>query len=328
MAFKKTYYTVIAGNHKPQKQLLGFLKKDGNPKPEAQEIFTTVNKIQIPNYSVVWGKRVIKNPTEQQAKRIKNGSIAHSDPDYRGEIEYMVYGAEGGEAIEIRYLPNTKSHDKLYQDVVLKLKPREEDAVIEFDQGLNEYDYTVLGGFIEYLKVQARNGDSKSKNPDIIDYDFVEFSMAKKAKSEKEALGELQTALNLAFSTEGNDEQIAILGDIMGFDAQKLPELLFDDIMMFAKEEPKKFIGKLLKFKTDILELCENSTTLGLLDIGVEGMLSYFKNEKKVILVDKIESSYKGKQMFRYLTENILNPDIYKSVAELKAAYEKQISKG
>lgn len=324
MAEKKVkYYTVIAGNHKPQKQLQGFLKKsDGQPAPNAQEVYIAVGVIQVPNYSSVWARRVISNPTPEQELKMKNGSLSITDNEYKGELEFLPYGDERGESVEIRYLPNSSSLDKQYQDTILKLKPRDEDAFIDLGQGTNDFNYDTHGTLIKFLKVHGRNNDSPSRNPDIESFDFVEFSPKKVAFKEREKIVVLNTALNLVLNTEGNDDAIATLANITGYDWKRQPEELFVEMLEDARNEPAKFVGKYQEVKKGILTLLQNSVDIKLLDITQDGVMSFYEKEKKQVLLSDIPSSYKNKGMFSYVIENILDPEVYKAVGRLKNSFE------
>lgn len=324
---KKRYYTVIAGNHKPQPQLLGFLKKgDGQPKPGAIEIQIAVGKIQIPNFSNVWARRIIENPSPAQSEKMKNGSLAVTDSEYRGALEFLNYGEPGGEAIDVRFLRNAKTLDKQYQEVVLKLKLQDEDVMIDLDQGLNDFDEAVAPYLVQMLKVHGRNGDSKSRNPDIHDCDFTEYSANKIKKSEVDKMAVLQTALNLVFGTDGNDDKISVLAAIMGEDSAMQPDVLFSTMVVNAKEKPDEFIGKYNRFKKEVGELLNDSVELEILDISQDGVLSYISNAKKDVLLDKIESAYKGKAMLNYVLNSLLDPTVYQAILKLKKSFNEVMS--
>lgn len=323
---KAKYFTIIAGNYEPQPQLQGFLQKtNGQPQPNAVEIMMTVGIIQIPNYSSVWGKRVLRNPTEAQKQKYGDGGVSLTDPDYKGDIEFLKYGTAGGEAIEVRYLLNSSTLDKQFQDNIQKLKPRDEDAFIELTQGVNDYDYATQATLIQMLKVHGRNSDSISRNPAIDDSDFREYDAGKILIKEKDKIQELNTALNIVFATEAKDGEIAVLATIIGADSGQQTEMLFNALLDKARNDPKEFLRLYTEFKKKTVKLLGDSVEMKLLDITQDGVLSFYENNKKEILLSSIGSEYKGRGMFLYITDNILNPEVFKAVGRLKAQFEKSM---
>lgn len=321
MAAKAKYYTIIAGNHQPQPALQGVLEKTtGLPKGEEIQIMLTVGRIQIPNWSEVWGKRVIEGKDEKD-------DVSVTDKDYRGEIKFLPYGAAGGEAIEVRWLPNSKSLDKQYQDTVLKLKLRDEHVLIDLEQGLNDFDEATQGTLIQMLRVHGRNGDSVSRNPDIREQDYREYNPEKMKTSKAEKLQRLTTAMTMVFETEGKDSKIEIMASIQGLDAAKQSEILFNDLLTKAEKDPVTFLKVYQDYKKRVKELMDNSIELKLLDDGVDGLLSYFVKQKKEVLISNIPATYPGKRMLVYVTDNILDSEIHSAIGKLKSAYELAMKK-
>jgi hypothetical protein len=315
MANKK-FYTIIAGSKDPKPVEFGKLNKTtGMPQGETTKAFMAVGAILVLNFSRAWGKRVL--PTGVKAKN--EGSIQATDPNYRGEIEFLKWGASGGELIEIRYLKNSTSLDKQYQDVVQKLKPTDEDVYVILRHGDNEFDEEREPQKARFLQVCAYNRDSVYKDPTIWDWDFFESTDEADAVTKRSDL----LTRNLASNTvlEASNETLAVLATIFGEDARKLDKRLSEILVDKAEKDPKEFLAQIDRYKNnaglklrDAMEqqLIDVTGTKGIGYTGKDGLPKELPTEGST-----------GAAKLEWVIANLLSPEVFEMVSEVIAATEK-----
>lgn len=312
----------MAGRKEPQKVQQGQLNKlSGMPDGNVQDIEIAVGQVMIPNYSLVWGKRVLPSNTAPKG----GGKVSITDPAYRGEIKFLSWGEEGGEGIEVRHLSSSSTLDKQYQEQILKLKPNDEEGFIFLNQGLNDFEPATDSTMIQMLKIHSRNADSKSRNPDILEYDFIEYNPEKRYNKAKDESFILNTALNLVFGVEGNDDNVKVLAIIMGLDEKKQTAVLLEQLLESAKTNTVEFVNKYQNFKAEVNVKLNDAVEAGILDISQDSVLSTYIDGRKEVLLENIEASYKGKNMLRYVTDNILELHVFEAADKVVQALKKQL---
>lgn len=308
------YFTIIAGRKEPAKVLQGTLNKTtGLPDPNAQKVAVVVGQILIPNYSRVWAKRIISNPP---AGVKKNDYISVSHKDYRGEIEFLEYGEPGGEEIDIRFLPNSGSLDKLYQDTVQKLLVQQEDAVIMLMQGVNNFDPKTQSMKIQMLKHHGLNRDNKSRNPLNIDWDFFEYNSASHRADKVKALEVQALANEYVINAKNDNKKLQILAEIFRIDTMTQNEDIVDMLADKAKDNPALFIKTITDYQHAMTILLSDGVKDGMIKITKEGRLSVVTENGEERIIDGIEGE--GRDKIAWLVSKALvDPSIFASLKEV-----------
>lgn len=317
----------MAGRSEPKIVQQGYLNKTtGLPQVDVASIAMTVGTIMIPNYSQIWGRRVLgKNVTPTGAQ--KDGKINVTDPNYKGQIEDLEWGDERGEVIEIRHLATSMSIDKQYQDQVLKLKPSDEEGFIYLLQGLNDFDPDTQKSLIQVLKIHTRNGDSKSRKPGLNEYDFINYDKSKIYSKEKDEFMLLSSATTILLPIEHSPDKIAILYEIVGVgDKKQQAEVKFREMVTMAKNETKVFVDRVQNFKTVVAKTLSDALEAEIVDVSIDGTIAAYINGKKEAAVDDVPKEYRGKGMLKYIADFILDEPVWNAYLSIKKSLEDKLN--
>ena len=124
-------FVIAVGRTRIESGISGELNKQTELPIKQTEVMIPVGGYAIPTRTVAWGRRVIDGKP-----RANKNTISPTDMDYKGEVEFMKWGAQGGEQIVIQYLPTSNSLDRVYQEKRLNLTPSDEDSSIMLEQGI------------------------------------------------------------------------------------------------------------------------------------------------------------------------------------------------
>lgn len=288
------YFTIIAGRKEPATALQGTLdKKTGMPTPNTNKVLLPVGRILVPNYSRVWGRRVIDPQTSTTGKSttVSPPSVAVSDPKYRGKIEFLEYGAEGGEMIEIRYLRNSSSLDKQYQDTVQKIKPTDEDAFIALQQGINDFSEATEALLIQFLTHHSLMHESISRDNTMTDYDMVVYDAGKRNKSRIEKVVIKNTAEGYVLDAAGNKEKTHILASIFNIDTQLQDDIIVEKLLDRANEFSERFVEAINQYQKKAHILLQDADDAGVIDIEPQGAIHIVDLKGgKDILISNVDS--------------------------------------
>src|ERR1700679_185693 len=137
-------YVIQVGNERPGEAIIAQVnKKTGEPTGPQMKRYIPVGSHLIINQARVWGRRFYM---DKGGKKITD-DVEFNTAGYKGDIEFMEWGKEGGYAIEIRYLPQSRSLDFEYQQNVQKIVVRDNQegkhvkgASIVLSAGENKFD--------------------------------------------------------------------------------------------------------------------------------------------------------------------------------------------
>lgn len=308
----KKYYSILVGGREPQKVEVGFLEKStGLPKGQTSKALISVGKISIPNYSRVWGQ-LLKDKAGKET----------------GEIKFMKWGEDGGQVVEIRFLPNSKSLSKQYQDNVLKLKPRDEDSEIVLNYGINNFDTVTEAGKIEMLKRHTLNGDNESRDPNNNDISFEEHDADKRVKDKTRAIEERNTATGIVLLCKEDSGALVVLAEIFDLDTKAQNDVLVEELLSKADFNPRLFNSILSDAKAKARLMLDKAVQYKIVDIeSVDEEIQLITDGGRKKLFTEIEKGTKDK--ISWVADSYLVPDVYdafKLLSQRVSAHEEKLN--
>lgn len=272
---------------------------DGDPVP----VKLMLGAFSFSNYSRVWAKR-LKEPKTLRPT---------------GQLEFLPWGEEGGEVVEIRYLSTSQSLDKQYQINVEKNLGTDEDVEMKLDIGNNDFDVDISKVKIEFLKHHSWNGDNKSRNPDISTVMFYELKPGADLKSRMAEVKRRNEAEKVVLDALDNGSLIA-LANIFGEDPKTEDGYLQTLLMNKVDANHEVFLKILDDAKKDILGGLENAEELGVLSGKDKGEMIIRIDGNDVPLLPG--NFQKGSSTALYLYENFLDEDVFEAIARVNKATE------
>lgn len=311
------FYTIVVGGAAPADVLFGFLNKDSMQPDEN----TKAGKIQLgvvsmPNYSKVWGAREVLNGKQTgKLKFLKWGeSLSGKDKSFEDPCE-----------IEIRFLPNSNTLDKQFQDQVQKLKIQDKDTEITLTLGINKFDYKSSAMLIEMLKLHTFNSDSPSRDPNNTNVQYMEYNPSDRIKSKSRTINTRRLAEEYVMNCEGIEEGtfdeglLANLAHVFELNPQDTNEILYNTLLDKASENPEHFI-LVLQTKRDIakreLILAQER---GFVDFDTEGEINLRDGMKKINLVKEMGPELTAEDKINLLVQNFTLPEYYESICRIQA---------
>lgn len=321
----KKFFTVIAGRKEPATALQGQLdKKSGMPTANVNKVSLPVGRILVINYSRVWGRRVIEPQTSTTGKSttVSPQSVAVTDPKYRGRIEFLEYGQEGGEMIEIRYLRNSSSLDKQYQEVVQKIKPTDEDAFIILQQGMNDFNETTDALLIQMLKHHSLMHGSISRDTTMTDYDMVVYDAEQRNKSRIQKVNIRNTAEGYVLDAANNKGKTFILASLFNIDTQTQDDIIIEKLLDRATEFPERFVEVINQYQKKAHILLQDADDAGVIDIEPQGAIQIVDLKGgKDILIRNAEG--RGVEKIKFVVGNsITDAETFIALTKLEETFK------
>lgn len=312
------YYTVIAGRRDPEDVEMGFLDKTtGLPKGTTQKVKVAVGAIMLPNYSRVWARRV---STNLKATNV----VSVMDKDYKGKLEFLTWGDDRGELVEIRFIPQSQSLDKQYQEQVLKLKPGDDDVFIVLNQGVNDFDPATEEGKISMIKHHTMNRDNESRDPNNTEFDYIEYSI----QSSKTSIKQIEIrreAETIVLDAKEDENALKVLCAIFNLEERMQDDRLEDVLMSKVQEDPHKFLSIIQNYKVSVHELMSTLAEEELLVLTSDNRIDIVVDGKKRPLFDDVAEEDPNKKIM-WVINNILNPDVFEGIKDMEETKKKLLA--
>lgn len=295
------FYTIMVGGKEPAEVLVGYLNKD-NGQPDGNEVRAKigVGLDVIPNYSKIWGKR---------------GVAKDGKPD--GTIKPLSWGDNAGESIEIRWLPNSNSLDKLFQINTQKLTIQDKDAEISLKLGINKFDYKNQKMLIEFLKLHTYNGDNKSRDPDNTNVNYVEYNPSNKIKANTNKIHMRRLAEEYVLDCENDDDMLAILAAIFDLDQRDTTEVLYETLLQKAMDDPQTFIF-IVNHKKDKARIdLQAAADANIIDFSLSGAIQLRNGVKKNTVIDGLEELKDQEEIISFLVKNLTVPKYHEAIYKI-----------
>lgn len=326
MTLSEKFFTIIAGRKEPVQVEYGTLNKaTGMPNPNAQKGSIALGKILVLNYARVWGKRIAE-PSDAKVKIEKDAKVAVTDPHYKGKIEFLEWGAAGGEVIEVRFLPHSNTLDKQYQDTVQKLRIDDErDIYIKLEQGLNDFDRVTQPLLVQMLEVHTDNADSTSRDPMVQSYDYQNYSPSSRVEKREKAIVARNEANAIVLGTKNDELAIAVLARLFGENPRLQSEVLYENLLEKAETDSLTFLDVVATYRNGLYLTLRDAVEAELITLDAGTVLLNGTGAPKK-LVDELDAETE-EEYFTELVTKALTPVVYGAHDAIRAAlneYTKQ----
>lgn len=296
MANTNKYFTIMVLGSTPSEVEEGFLNKTtGLPDGKTEKMKLEVGVIHIPNFSRAWAYQELKNGVPTGRLVFTKWGETYKE----GKVEHQC------RPVEIRYLRNSTSLDKQYQDQVLKIMVRDEDAQLSLVNGLNDYNTVVEAPLVEMIKYHTFNKDNKSRDPYNKEMLYSEYNPANLNTKETSDIRRRNKAELIILDAEGNDERLVVLANLFELDPQSQSDILFNELL----EEVKNF-DQFLK----VIDVTKERFRFVLENLKANKKLEFNEGDVVLTIDNTREALYTGinvEDKIQFLVEGILEPDIY-----------------
>jgi hypothetical protein len=312
------YYSIVVGRTQPAKALQGSLNKQSmTPGPDAEEIMMEVGAIIIPNHSRVWARRV--------KDKMKDGEIVEvKDKDYVGKLEFLKWGDPKGTSIDIRFLPNSGTLDRMYQNEIQKLWWEDQWTTLKLLRGRNDIDTSQKPMFAEMLRRHTLNIDSPSRDPENTDYEYRNYNSESVINEGAKRITQRNLATDTVLNMQASPKKLAVAATLFeGMDPKSPDSVIFDELLGIAEKKWDTFNQVVKERKQSIQDLLNNALDKEVIFIDKESIITYYKNGKKELLIEVPEGE--GTGMFIWLIENFLLPEVYDAMMNLEIAYNEYV---
>lgn len=321
-------YVIQVGNEKPAEAIIATPnKKTGEPVGPQIKTYMRVGSHLIINRARVWGRRVIDGKAKSDGTQIEFNTVG-----YKGEIEFLEWGAKEGYALDIRYLTQSRSLDYEYQTNVQKIiiNPEQEGAHIKLNAGQNKYDLKKDELLVTFLKVYPQNRDSKSKNPDPAIkghqyYEVTDEHVDKKSIEKIESsVGASKFVMDLSNKPEQLRNLFKVLGEREEFGATDLlsgDQEIYKTLLEYADLCAEDFFYLISEYKRGIEEDFKKADSYKALDLTKDGHVAIEVNNKKHLILSDIKA--KGQGMVDWMIENYYQEEVFKATQIFKELVSK-----
>lgn len=320
-------YVIQVGNERPGEAIVAQANKKGEPTGAQMKRYIPVGSHLIINQARVWGRRVIAGKPKADGSEIEFNTVG-----YKGEIEFMDWGKEGGYAIEIRYLPQSRSLDFEYQQNVQKIVVRENNegrnvkgSHIVLSAGENKFDEEKDELFVKCLRVHPQNRDSKSKNPDPtikgfkyyeVTDEHVDQGSIKRIESSIEASTFVK---NLSNKPSEIKNLFKIMGDRPEFGETNLLSgdlQIYKVLLEYANAEPVDFFYLIGQYKKGVEDVFRKAESYKALDLTKDGHIALEVAGKKHLILSDIKA--KGEGMIQWMLEHYYEDEVFMATQSFK----------
>lgn len=316
-------YVIQVGNESPAEAIIATPnKKTGEPMGPQMKTYKRVGSHLIINRARVWGRRVIEGKPKADGTEIEFNTAG-----YKGEIEFMEWGLTGGYAIDIRYLPQSRSLDFEYQANVQKIvvNPEQDGAHILLNAGENKFDVKKDELKILFLKVYPQNRDSKSKNPDpsIKGHVYYEVTDEHVDLTSVKRIETSIAASKLVNDMSNKPDQIRNLFKVLGQrDEFGNTSLLSGDLQIYrvlleyANANATDFFYLIGQYKAGVEDAFKKAESYKALDLTKDGHIALEIDGKKHLIISDLKA--KGQGMVNWLVEHYYEEEVFKATQIFK----------
>lgn len=313
MSTEKYFSIIVDGRLSSEAEEGNLDKNSGLPDGPTTKIKLQVGGTAIPNFSKVWAKKIIDKTTKT----------------YQGQLEFLPWGTEGGESVQIRYLEGINTLDKVYQTTVLKLTFSEEEtnanAYISLDIGVNDFNVDETDPmFIEMLKHHTYNGDNPSRNKTSKEIHFHIYDPKKMNGNKVDQMRKDKLAQDIILSAENDSARLAILAGMFELDPRSQDAVLFNELLEILEDDKKRVL--------DVVDFQKNRFEFLLKKLEDAGDLAY-SGQDLVLTIDHdrdvLLNDFEVKNWILHLKDNLLDPDIfavYQKVLEVDKQLTEQLN--
>lgn len=321
-------YTVVAGEERPLTVRVGNVERGSGSTiiNERGETLSRRGEIGFPNGTQIWAARVIDGEIPKNAKG-EYIQVSVTDPNYKGELKSMKWGAPGGSLTSVRYLKGYNSRDVIYQERVLNFKVDESNEnsadiyMITLENGENDLDDKIDSIKIEHLKSHPYNKDSESGDPEFSTKVFYEKTYEQKLSMETKDLDVQFEAAKIVREAGTGGDSIGKIKNLFSIvrsvtDEEQPDDKLYSYLLMIADRKSQQFINAVDNYKKNVSNTFEKLKSYDAIDLTTNGtIIAFGKNKKQEIIMDDVPG--KGEEMLDYLLENFTDPKAFEATFKL-----------
>lgn len=326
-------YVIQVGNENPSEAIIATPNnKTGEPMGPQMKTYKRVGSHLIINRARVWGRRFMMKDSKKVTSDIEFNTVG-----YKGDIEFLDWGTDGGYAIDIRYLPQSRSLDFEYQQNVQKIVVNTEQdgthvkgAHIVLNAGENKFDFKKDDLLIKCLQVHPQNRDSKSRNPDpqIKGHVYYEVTDEHVDQTSVKRINQSLAATKIVndLSTKSNELRnlFKVVGDREEFGTTNLLSSdlqIYRVLLEYSNAKPYDFLYLIDQYKKGVLDAFEKAESYKALDLTKDGHIAIEVGGKKQLLISEVKA--KGNGMVEWVVENYCDEEVFKASQILKELVSK-----
>lgn len=321
-------YVIQVGNETPAEAIIATPnKKTGEPMGPQMKTYKRVGSHLIINRARVWGRRFMMKDGKKVTTDIEFNTVG-----YKGDIDFLEWGTEGGYAIDIRYLPQSRSLDYEYQANVQKIvvNPEQDGAHIILKAGENKFDPKKQELLITFLKIYPQNRDSLSKNPDPAIKGHVYYEVTDE-HVDQTSIKRIETSIaasKLVNDLSNKPDQIRNLFKILGQrDEFGTTSLLSGDLQIYrvlleyANANAVDFFYLIGEYKREVEDAFKKAESYQALDLTKDGHIALEISGKKNLIISDLKA--KGHGMIDWMIEHYYEEEIFKATQIFKELVSK-----
>lgn len=300
----KKFYSVIVGG-KPAKVEVGFLDDDRKPIGTPTVAYIERAGTAVPNYSTVWAKRTLETKTKEPT----------------GELTFLPWEHPDGQLIELRYLKNSMSLDKEFQEKK-KMRVSDDDAEIPLFVGINNYEDTPSNRMLIMMLTYHYQNDANECRPPGTAVAFSTYDSNKITKLRTDDIQRRQEVeLIVMHANDETDQALEILASLFsGIDPRQQKDVLFEELMNMTPNFGF-FLNVLSHHRDEYRDLLNKAKDIELIDVTPSDAIYIRLNGAKEILLQDIKSGIDEKVM--YVLKFFYKPEYFNALQKLKEAYKK-----
>lgn len=288
-------------------------------------------EMAFPNFWEAWGRRIV-NVKQANAKgemvsvtkdtNSKGEPITVTDPEYKGEIEFLDNKSDNGYIIYCRYITGQSSLDYDYQTLRLNLVTKEKDEknlMITLERGEHKINPTRDRSYALALKVHPMNSNSTYKTGRYKQTMYKEVDPLDAQKSSVKHLDAMFEATSYVKSCN-TFAKLKVLHAVLS-DGQEIKydasndNSLYESLMMYASETPDEVLRLVAKYKEGVSKVIEIIKAHNDFDCKKDGTIALGKTAKVIWMTDV---AGKGEdEMLQTVFTKSLESEYYEKINEL-----------
>jgi hypothetical protein len=310
-------YKIYVGDTRGSDAMLGYLQPDGMNsviKGSTQPAQQFGGFSIFANRSQCWGRRILEEG------KVPEKRVEPTDEKYEGKIEWMKWNAPGGYPITVRYKNTCASIDYDYQVIQLDMPKFEndlEDNYMQLPFGENTLYFDSEQAKIDFLRIHHENEDSIYKSPNSTGGQFRDVKLFDTQKQDVKAMDEWFEAIKI-IKDANSYEKLKVLKIILGKKLIKEDESnensLYENLMLYAKEDSKGFMDALNTYKRKVSDIFEKAKSYKAIDTTKHGVI-VIGQEKREEMFTNIPA--KGEAMIDWVFKNSLEPEMFEAIDKL-----------
>jgi len=276
-------------------------RSTGRPSSNVEKAEVKTASYLIPNYSSVWGKRVVDNKTGKPT-----GEIFFDKPWGEG-------GSDGYESVRIRYAKNCSSIDEQYQKAI-NITIADEDVAIEVSGELTYVDPKKDPAKSLFMNVCSLNRDSTCRNPEA-DVLFGNYDLDKIISRELNQFDIEEKAMAIIREARDDNEYSAILAGILGINSAMPPLEILNTLITKMKSNHALFVKAVEDGEENVRKVVKEAVSKGVLLLDNPGVIQLKNGDVYDVLFGDIGVEISAEQKLEWLyTECTKDAKVYDGV--------------